>query len=393
MADPNWNVQRASEQFGPFTWAELVQLARDGHIAADDLLWRTGEAASRPANSVPGLITAPAGATAAAKPWLGPVVVAVVAVLVVALIAIGGRGDDASAPADTEPPEDTAAPDDTSEPETTATTTEPETTTTVEASTTAEPTTTAAPTTTAVPTTTLAIATADDLAAALPDVNNLPPAYASEGGAPSTEVLPASGPSQGLCGGANSSQRALDNSLVALARNPAIYAPDDGTLLFSLYAFDNETDAANFIEQTSLQAQLCPGGFVYQIGEGPGEDEVLIFDDGYGSGEVVWNVVETNTLGDIDSGVADERFTFEYVGDWSTDFEGVFYRFVDREWDVYERYGNIVLVNSLYGASEPAGFDPFDAPVYVPELDTLLLYAEDFRPGILDELRARNLIA
>jgi hypothetical protein len=169
-------------------------------------------------------------------------------------------------------------------------------------------------------------------------------------------------------------------------------APDDGALLLGLLSFPSAADAEAFIAQTDLQLGSCPNGFTYQLVEGPGEDQADVFVDPFGDNEVVWNIVETYLAGTVSLAEPDEAIIHEFINDWTTTAEGIDYRYVERSWDIYERYGSIVLVGSLGGYSEIAGFGDFSSPIYVPTQDALLSAMDLYRPNIVAELRAGGFI-
>ncbi|MHB1319848.1 MAG: DUF4339 domain-containing protein, partial [Anaerolineae bacterium] len=58
MAD-KWSVSRGDERFGPYAWEDVVRYAKDGHIAATDLLWSDSTGTWQPASTFPDLFTAP----------------------------------------------------------------------------------------------------------------------------------------------------------------------------------------------------------------------------------------------------------------------------------------------------------------------------------------------
>jgi hypothetical protein len=386
MPGQEWNLQRGSEQYGPFSWEEVVELARQGRVEPADLVWRTGDPASRQARDVPGLLTVPVPA----KRWLGPAMIGAVALLVVVLTVIGSSDDDIGGSSHATDP-------DTTEISIASTTTVPPTSTTAPEATTSAATTTTTSTTTTVAatTTTLAIATVDDLVAALPDTDNLQDPYASPGGTPDTDMTPRSGVGSGACGLANMDLRAQQNEVVAAARAPDIYTPEGGILYLAVFSFPGEAEASGFVQQIEVQSASCPAGIAYDIVEGDGEDQWDIFTDGYGDNEAVWHMVETDTPGTLDPGEAteaDQRYLYRFALDTSTNYEGVYYHTSEDEWDLYERYGSVVIVFQLYGVFDPQGFDPFDAPVYQPTVEALLTTAADFRPGMLAELRSRGVI-
>ncbi|QEL17778.1 DUF4339 domain-containing protein [Limnoglobus roseus] len=57
MADGSWYYAKGGQRLGPFTFAQLQQLAGAGAVAPDDPVTRDGDAGVAPAAAVPGLIT------------------------------------------------------------------------------------------------------------------------------------------------------------------------------------------------------------------------------------------------------------------------------------------------------------------------------------------------
>jgi hypothetical protein len=56
---PHWHLLRDGKQYGPLSDSELLRLAELGKLQPDDLVWKPGFDAWRPARSVPGLLSPP----------------------------------------------------------------------------------------------------------------------------------------------------------------------------------------------------------------------------------------------------------------------------------------------------------------------------------------------
>jgi hypothetical protein len=63
-----WHLTRDGRQYGPYQFAVLIEAARRGVIAANDLIWRPGWDAWRQAHSVDGLFDVLAPANSAPPP-------------------------------------------------------------------------------------------------------------------------------------------------------------------------------------------------------------------------------------------------------------------------------------------------------------------------------------
>jgi hypothetical protein len=89
-----WCVSRGEERFGPFSWDEVVALAREGRVVADDLVWREGDVSSRRAGSVPGLVPrAERRLDRRAQFALAGVAALLVAAIAVTVVVSAGRDD------------------------------------------------------------------------------------------------------------------------------------------------------------------------------------------------------------------------------------------------------------------------------------------------------------
>ncbi|RQD72793.1 MAG: DUF4339 domain-containing protein [Candidatus Syntrophonatronum acetioxidans] len=40
--EPNWYLHRQGEQYGPYSWEELIHFAQQGNLQPADLLWQQG---------------------------------------------------------------------------------------------------------------------------------------------------------------------------------------------------------------------------------------------------------------------------------------------------------------------------------------------------------------
>src|SRR5262245_28176469 len=68
-----WYYARQGETFGPFTPAQLRDLARQGTLLPDDMVSRPGAKKWVPASSIPGLFGEPEPSTAVSPTPRGPV--------------------------------------------------------------------------------------------------------------------------------------------------------------------------------------------------------------------------------------------------------------------------------------------------------------------------------
>jgi hypothetical protein len=56
---PLWHISRDGKQYGPVSDQDLLRLAEQGKLSADDLVWKPGFDTWRTVQSVPGLLTPP----------------------------------------------------------------------------------------------------------------------------------------------------------------------------------------------------------------------------------------------------------------------------------------------------------------------------------------------
>src|SRR5262245_35184562 len=71
-ASPRWFVARDRRKLGPYSAAQLKQLAAGGGVGPDDMVLREGQPKWVPARAVKGLIAAPAPSAAATLPIARP---------------------------------------------------------------------------------------------------------------------------------------------------------------------------------------------------------------------------------------------------------------------------------------------------------------------------------
>jgi GYF domain 2 len=55
----HWHLSREGQQYGPMSHQKLLEMVEHGQLQADDLLWRPGYDAWRPASDIPGLLKPP----------------------------------------------------------------------------------------------------------------------------------------------------------------------------------------------------------------------------------------------------------------------------------------------------------------------------------------------
>jgi GYF domain 2 len=65
-----WHLARGEHRAGPYSWAQLVEMARGGQIAPTDLVWQEGAPQWLPASSFAGRLPLPGGAPPPAAPGL-----------------------------------------------------------------------------------------------------------------------------------------------------------------------------------------------------------------------------------------------------------------------------------------------------------------------------------
>jgi hypothetical protein len=58
---PDWHLSRGGQTYGPYTWAQLRELARQGQVAPTDLVWTSGWPEWVPAARGPGPLAPLAG--------------------------------------------------------------------------------------------------------------------------------------------------------------------------------------------------------------------------------------------------------------------------------------------------------------------------------------------
>ena len=258
-------------------------------------------------------------------------------------------------------------------------------------------TTTSAPTTTLAPTTTTTaapVATQRSLLNAIPTATELPPGWADAGYEPDIDLTPRTGDGFGFCGGPNAPQRAVNANVTAYARKGGWQAGATnqyGTL--SLYAFENEDDAAAFMASTESAVSSCSTEEleVPEFVEGRDDDttdyRADIFLEEFEPDEP-WELTETTSLGSASAEGADQAFFIKNTEVFQGTADGLAY---GTTWSVvqqYERHGTVVAVFDLNGGCCYYGFynsDEMDENA-LPQYPALQEAADHLRAGILAEL-------
>lgn len=277
---------------------------------------------------------------------------------------------------------------------------------TTETLTTAAPTSAATTTTTVVPETTttapppttppspvIAVATVDDLVAAVPQQADLPLGLALSGDPPDTAPLPSTGLGAGYCGGDSAVQRAWNAAATAIVYSADyLTSPEPGYLTIDFYAFATPEDASLFMSLTTSQETSCLGGFEYQLPEGDGPNAYSGFTGDYGQ-DAVWDMSETLYYAPTGVAGAEEAFQTARIYQATTRYRGTAYSSTETDVTQYERHGRIVMVFDLYGECCLTGYNDIDPSLdYEPITPELLFWADSLRPGIVERLQARGVL-
>jgi hypothetical protein len=274
----------------------------------------------------------------------------------------------------------------TSAPSATTTTVVPETSTTVATTTTTPP-----PQTTSPPPA-IAVATIDDLVAALPGQADMPLGLAPSGQPPDTAPIPASGLGAGYCGGDSAVQRAWNAAVMAIVTAEYLTSPAPGYLSVDLYAFATPENASLFMSLTASQETSCLGGFQYQLPEGDGPNDYDGFAGDFGL-DAVWDMIDTLYYSPTTVFGAEEAFQMAAFYQSTTRYRGTTYATTSTEVTQYERHGRIVMVFNLFGECCQSGFEDIDPSLdYQPTTPELLSWVDSVRPGMIQRLQSLGVL-
>lgn len=238
----------------------------------------------------------------------------------------------------------------------------------------------------------IAVATIDDLVAALPGPADIPLALTMSGEL-NTAPLPASGLGAGYCGGDNAVQRAWNAAAVAIVTGGEyLTSPAPGYLTVDLYAFATPENASLFMSLTASQQTSCLGGLQYQLPEGDGPNDYDGFADDFGL-DAVWDMTDTPYYSPTDVPGAEEAFQLAAFYQATTRYQGRTYGSTTIDVTQYERHGRLVMVFNLRGDCCLSGYDGIDPSLdYEPTTPELLTWVESLRPGIIQRLQSRGVL-
>ena len=238
------------------------------------------------------------------------------------------------------------------------------------------------------------VATERSLLNAIPGGTELPFGWADSGVEPYTDFAPYTGDGFGYCGGGNADQRAITANATALILKVGWQTNVTGEFGdLRIYAFENEEDAAAFMDSTESAVSSCSTEeyTVPEYVEGRDDDTTDnrrdIFTEDFEPDEP-WEVFATSSLGGADAEGADQAFfakrTESLDGYAGNESYGTTFGYVEQ----YERHGTVVLIFGLQSECCLFGFSNTDSrdESQLPQYPALQAAADYLRSGILAEV-------
>ena len=238
------------------------------------------------------------------------------------------------------------------------------------------------------------VATEASLLNAIPAATELPPGWADLGWGGGTDLVPRRGPGFGFCSGPNADKRAIEANVVAHAYQDGWQTDVNGQVAWlSLYAFENEEDAAAFMASTERAVSSCSSEElnVHEWVEGRDENVRSYRVDNMAEDaepDEPWELFETSSLGGAAAEGADEAFfiknTEVFLGYQGNTSFGITDGIVVQ----YERHGTVVAVLGLTGNCCVFGFSNTDShdEDELPQYADLKAAADYLRPVILADV-------
>ena len=203
-----------------------------------------------------------------------------------------------------------------------------------------------------------------------------------------TGDVPLAEPSEtaGYCNEANDVLRAQQFGSTGEAWGPAYVTPVGGRISVDAFAFPTEQAAADFLQATGGQINVCGAPTQYSA------DESLIdaLPDPLGDTST-WTLTEHAFAEFVDTADADELLTISSNDDATNTVDGTNYTFVFTFQHMYERHGNVVLAFTLNGLHDFTG-EANPSWAYNPQQADVAAAAAALRPSILARLQGSGLI-